>query len=92
MFKEVCRLRLKQRDARSEAENLCKKLGEHQRAPFDIFTVKPWKKGLGKVFVFPGLSGVLGRDDNVNTIKIAAEKRAIEIGADFNVYWMEELV
>ena len=43
-------------------------------------------KGLGKVSVFPALSGVSGRDDNVDTIRIAAEKRAIEIGADFNVY------
>ena len=32
------------------------------------------------------MSGVSGRDDNVDTIKIAAETRAIEIGADFNVY------
>ena len=32
------------------------------------------------------MSGVSGRDDNVDTIRIAAEKRAIEIGADFNVY------
>ena len=46
------------------------------------------------------LSGVLGRDDNVDTIRIAAKKRAIEIGADFNVYtdssasayWMEDRV
>ena len=28
----------------------------------------------------------MGRDDNVDTIRIAAEKRAMEIGADFNVY------
>ena len=28
----------------------------------------------------------MGRDDNVETIRIAAEKRAIEIGEDFNVY------
>ena len=32
------------------------------------------------------MSGVSGRDDNMNTIRIAAEKRTIEIGADFNVY------
>ena len=32
------------------------------------------------------MSGVSGRDDNVDSIRIAAEKRAIEIGADFNVY------
>ena len=32
------------------------------------------------------MSGVSGRDDNVDTIRIAAEKRAIEIGGDFNVY------
>ena len=85
-FEGVCRSRLKRRDARSEAENLCKELGEHHRAPFQFFTVKPWEKGLGKVSVFPALSGVSGRDDNVDTIRIAAEKRAIEIGADFNVY------
>ena len=42
--------------------------------------------GLGKVSVFPVLSGVSGRDDNVDTIRIAAEKRTTEIGADFNVY------
>ena len=41
---------------------------------------------MGKVSVFPALGGVLGRDDNVKTIKIAAEKRVIEIGAHFNVY------
>ena len=35
---------------------------------------------------FSALNGVSGRDDNVDIIKIAAEKRAIEIGADFNVY------
>ena len=34
---------------------------------------------LGKVSVFPALNGLLGREDNVDTIKIAAEKRAIEI-------------
>ena len=54
---------------RSEAENLCKELGEHHRAPFQLFTVKPWEKGLGKVSVFPALSGVSGRDDNVDTIR-----------------------
>ena len=32
------------------------------------------------------MGGVSGRDDNVDTFRIAAEKRAIEIGADFNVY------
>ena len=52
-FKGVCRSRLKRRDARSEAENLCRELGEHHRAPFQFFTVKPWGKGLGKVSVFP---------------------------------------
>ena len=41
--------RLKQRDAKSGAENLCKKLGEHQRVPFKFFTVKPWEKRLGKI-------------------------------------------
>ena len=29
----------------------------------------------------------MGRDNNVDTIKITAEKRAIEIIADFNVYF-----
>ena len=43
-------------------------------------------KGPWKVSVFPALSGVSGRDDNVDTIRIAAEKRAIETGADFNIY------
>ena len=32
------------------------------------------------------MSGVLGRYNNVDTIRIVAEKRAIEIDADFNVY------
>ena len=32
------------------------------------------------------MSGVSGRDDKVDTIRIAGEKRAIEIGANFNVY------
>ena len=41
---------------------------------------------MGKVYVFPGLTGVSGREDNVDTIRIAAEKQAIEIGADFKVY------
>ena len=39
------------------------------------------KNNLGKVSVFPALSGMSGRDDNVDTIKLAADK----IGAD-NVY------
>ena len=51
-FEGVCRSRLKRRDARSESENICKKLGEHNRAYFDFFAVKPWEKGLGKVSVF----------------------------------------
>ena len=66
-----------------------------------MFSIKPWERGHGKIFVFTALSGVLRRDDNVDTIKIAEEKRIIEIGADFNVYtddsamavyWMEERV
>ena len=32
------------------------------------------------------MSGVSGRDDNVDTIKITAEKWVTEIGVDFNVY------
>ena len=36
---------------------------------------------MGKVSVFPD-----SRDDNVETVKMTAEKQAIEIGADFNVY------
>ena len=40
---------------------------------------------MGKVYVFPGLTGVSGREDNVDTIR-RAEKRIIEIGTDFNVY------
>ena len=71
---------------RSEADILCKELGEHHRAPLEFFTVNPREKGHGKVSVFPALSGVPGRDDNAGTIRIAKEKRAIEIGADFNVY------
>ena len=85
-FEGVCRFRLKRRDARSEAEDLYKELGKHDRAPFEVFTFKSWEKGLGKVSVLPALSGVSGMDDNVDTIRIVAEKRAIEIGADFNVY------
>ena len=42
-------------------------------------------KGHGKKSVFLALSGVSGRDDNVNTIKIAAEKLVIKNGTDFNV-------
>ena len=41
----------------------------------------PWKS-----FFFSALCGLSGRDDNVDIIKIAVDKRAIEIGADFNVY------
>ena len=32
------------------------------------------------------MSDVSARNDNVDTVKIAAERRAIEIGYDFNVY------
>ena len=81
-FEGVCRSRLKRRAARFEAENLCKELSEHHRALFEFFTVKPWDKGLAKVSVFLAWNGVSERDDNVNTIRIATEKRAIEIGAD----------
>ena len=63
-FEGVCKLRLKRRYTRSEAENLSKKLGENHRVPFEIFTVKPWEKDFGKVSVFPVLSSVLGRDNN----------------------------
>ena len=66
---------------RSEAETLCKELGEHHRAPFDFFSVKPWEKGLGKVSVFPALNGVSESD----TKRIDTGKRVIEIGANFNV-------
>ena len=48
-------LRFKRIDVRSEAENLCEELGEHQRASFELFTVKPWKNCFGKVSVFPAL-------------------------------------
>ena len=82
VFKEVCRSRLKRRDA----ENICKDLGEQHRAPFQFFTVKTWERGLGKVSVFPAFSGISGRDDIVDTIRIAAEKRVIQIRTDFNVY------
>ena len=41
----------------------------------------PWKS-----FFFSALCGLSGRDDNVDIIKIAVDKRAIEVGADFNVY------
>ena len=39
-----------------------------------------------RVSVFRALSGVSGRDDTMDTIRIDAEKRVIEIVADFNVY------
>ena len=32
------------------------------------------------------MSGVLGREANEDKIRVAVEKRAIKIGADFNVY------
>ena len=53
-FKGVCRSRLKRRDAKSEAENvcnLCKEYGEHHHVPFVFFTVKLQKRALEK-FVF----------------------------------------
>ena len=78
--------RLKWRDARSKTKNLCKEFGEHHRAPLEFFTVKIWEKGFRKVSVFQALSSVSARGDNVNTIKIAAEKRTIKIGIDFNVF------
>ena len=71
---------------RSAAENFCKELGEHHRASFEFFTVKAWEKSFVKVSAIPALSGVSGRDDKVDTIRIAAEKRSIKIGADFKVY------
>ena len=48
-FEGVCTSRLKRRDARSEAENFCKELGEHHCAPFQFFAVKPWEMGFVKV-------------------------------------------
>ena len=45
-FEGVCRPRLKRRYARSEAETLCKEIGEHHLAPFEFFTVKLWEKGI----------------------------------------------
>ena len=42
-------------------------------------------KGSWKVYIFPALNGVSGRDDNVDATKTAAEQRTIEIGADFNI-------
>ena len=39
-----------------------------------------------KISVFPALIYVSGRDDNVDIIKITADKRAIEICSDFKVY------
>ena len=32
-------------------KSICKELGEHHRAPFELFTIKPWEKGLEK-FIF----------------------------------------
>ena len=43
-FEGVCRLRLKRIDARPEAENLCKELGDYHRAPIEFFTVKTMGK------------------------------------------------
>ena len=60
-FEGVCRSRLKRRAARFEAENLCKELSEHHRAPFEFFTIKTWQKSFGKVSFFPALIGVLKR-------------------------------
>ena len=84
MFERVCRSRPKRRNARSEAEILCKELGEHHCAAYEFFMVKSWHKACEKVSVFPTLSGVLGRDNNVNKIKITSEKRAIEMDAVYN--------
>ena len=42
--------------------------------------------GFCKSSVFFALSGVLGRDANEDKIRVAVEKRAVKIGADFNVY------
>ena len=52
VFEGVCRSILKRRLARFETENLYKELSEHHRAPFKIFYIKPWIKGLEKVTVF----------------------------------------
>ena len=41
------------------------------------------RKDLGKISVFPALSAVLGREDNVNTFKVTKKRWAVEIGADF---------
>ena len=57
---------------------------------------------MGKVSFFPALSIVSGRDDNVNTVRIAADKRTFAIGVytfmstptaqHLAVYWMKERV
>ena len=44
------------------------------------------EKYLRKVSVFPSLNVLSGSDDNLDTIKITAEKWTIEIRADFNIY------
>ena len=73
-FEGVCSSRLKRRNASSDAESVCKELGEHHCAPFEFFTVKPWEKGHGKVSVFLALSGASGRDDNVDTVRISCRE------------------
>ena len=35
MFEGVCKSRFKRRDVKSEADNLCKELGEYHHGPFD---------------------------------------------------------
>ena len=60
---------------------------------FEFFTIKSRKKDLGKISVFPTLSGVSEREANVDTIKIVAERWIIKIDANFYFYtdWLNLL-
>ena len=56
-IEEVCRSRVKRRDVRFEAENICKEL-EHYHTPFEFLVLKNWESALEKfLFFFPSLSG-----------------------------------
>ena len=88
-FEGVCRSRLKWGDAKSESKHFCKELGLHHHVPFEFFNIKSCVIGLENVSVLGGVSGRM-------TIKTDADKRAIEISIEFNIYtdayWMKERV
>ena len=79
----------KRKDARSVGEEITSQipsLSSHHRTPLGFFEVPPWEKGLGESEVFPQLKGVKDKHEDLNIIQAQALKRALEIGATYNLY------